>query len=59
MSSNVAVGVFVTLLGILGLLWSANALDNGIYVFGLGLFGFAVLFDVWLIKKHHDGLERG
>jgi len=59
MSSNLAVGIFVTLLGLLGLFWSADALDDGIYVFGLGLFGFAVLFDVWLIKKHHDALERG
>jgi uncharacterized membrane protein YbhN (UPF0104 family) len=59
MSDSLIVGIFVSLLGLLGLTWSAHALDDGIYVFGLGLFAFGVLFDFWLVKKHFDRLERG
>ncbi|KAA5614745.1 hypothetical protein [Rhodovastum atsumiense] len=51
---DIVVGVSVALLGLLGLLLVSGALDSGMYVFGLSLFGFAVLFDFGLIKKYFD-----
>ena len=52
---DIAVGVFVGLLGLVGLVLAGGALDQEIYLFGLGLFGFAVAFDWGLMVK---GLRR-
>ena len=48
---DIVVGVFVALLGLVGLVMAGGALDQEIYVFGLSLFGFAVVFDWGLILK--------
>ena len=49
-------GGVVSLIGIVGLFLSANALDRGIYVFGLALALFAVTYVLALI--HHAFDER-
>ena len=49
-----AMGVFVALLGLIGLIQAAGATDNEIYVFGLSLLGFAIVFDFGLIRRHFD-----
>jgi hypothetical protein len=48
------VGVFVTILGLVGLVAASRAVDDGIYIFGLILFVFAVLLDFLFIKRHFD-----
>jgi len=53
------IGVFVTICGLLGAVLAANALDIGMYSFGLGLVAFAVVVDFWLTKEYFDELERG
>ena len=45
------VGALVTLLGILGLVLTAGARDNGMFVFGFSLAAFAVLFMVDLLRR--------
>jgi hypothetical protein len=52
------IGVFVTVLGVLGLFAMARAVDTGMSIFGIGLFLFAVLFDFWIIKLVADENER-
>jgi hypothetical protein len=51
---KVLIGACVTAAGILGLFLAARAEDVGISLFGLSLFGFAVLLDFWLVKRHFD-----
>lgn len=51
-------GAVSVLLGILGAVLAANAVDDGMSVFGIGLVAFAVLFGIWLIKDHFDMAER-
>jgi len=52
---DTAVGVFVGVLGLVGLVLAGGALDQEIYVFGLCLFGFAVAFDWGLVLQ---GMRR-
>jgi hypothetical protein len=52
--SDIIVGIFVAILGLVGLVLAAGALDDEIYIFGLGLAGFAVAFDFGLIRAHFD-----
>jgi hypothetical protein len=56
---DIVVGVFVAALGLIGLLLVAGALDRGMYVFGLSLFGFAVVFNFGLVRKYHDLKDAG
>ena len=49
---DIIIGNFVAVLGLIGLVLAGGALDNGIYVFGLSLFAFAVAFDWGLIFKN-------
>jgi uncharacterized membrane protein YfcA len=51
------VGVFAALCAVVGLFLSAGALDDAMYVFGLGLFTFGCLFSFFLVKKAHDAAE--
>jgi hypothetical protein len=44
-------------LGLFGLVLAGGAIDVGMYHFGLALFAFAFLFDLWLIKTHFDRLD--
>jgi hypothetical protein len=51
-------GSVIAILGFLGLLAAARALDQGIEYFGLALFAFAVLFDFGLIRRAYGVQER-
>jgi hypothetical protein len=55
--SAVIIGAVVSLLGLLGLVLAEGAIDTGMYHFGLALFGFALLYVLWLIKRHFDAVE--
>lgn len=52
--SSILVGALVLILGFVGLFLASGALDSEMYVFGLGLAGFAAVFDIGLIKAHFD-----
>jgi hypothetical protein len=56
--SEIVVGALVLILGLTGLLMASGALDNGIYIFGLTLAGFAVVFEIGLIRAHYDRKQR-
>ena len=55
--SDLIVGLMMTAFGIIGLILASGAMDNEMYVFGLALFAFAVLFDLGLIRRHFDRQE--
>ena len=57
--SAVVIGSLVSLLGLCGLILAGGAIDTGMYHFGFALFGFALLYVFWLIKKHFDNAEAG
>ncbi|MCX7383055.1 MAG: hypothetical protein NT133_16955 [Alphaproteobacteria bacterium] len=52
--SSIAVGILVLILGFIGLVLASGALDNEMYVFGLSLAGFSVVFEIGLIKAYFD-----
>jgi hypothetical protein len=52
--SDLIVGLMMAVFGLLGLFLVAGAADAEMYVFGLALCAFAVLFDFGLIKRHFD-----
>jgi hypothetical protein len=52
--SDVLVGLLVAVLGLVGLFLAAGALDDEIFIFGLGLAAFAVVFDLGLVRAHFD-----
>lgn len=56
--SEIIVGLLAAALGLLGLLMAGHAADAGILLFGMALFGFAVVFGFLLIKDHYDRAER-
>jgi hypothetical protein len=49
---------FVGVLGIIGLFLAANAADRGIYVFGLGLAAFAIIYIFAQMKQGFDASDR-
>jgi Zn-dependent membrane protease YugP len=51
-------GAMVALLGLVGLFMSSGARDNAVYLFGLGLFAFAVLFIFSQVRQAFDAAER-
>jgi hypothetical protein len=51
-------GIFVALLGLVGLFLAGAAHDFGILAFGLALSLFAVLFCWWMIKTAYDEAEH-
>lgn len=53
-TGDVVVGLMVAALGLLGLLLAARAWDNEMYLFGLVLAGFAVVFDFGILRRHYD-----
>ena len=53
-TSDLVVGLLVL---ILGLVMASGALDDAMYVFGLSLMGFAVVFDLGLVKRHFDRID--
>ncbi len=54
---DIVVGVFVALLGLVGLVLAAGALDQEMYVFGLSLAAFAGAFDWALAVRIMRQLE--
>ena len=57
MESNVSdliVGLMMAVFGLIGLFLVAGAADAEMYIFGLALCVFAVVFDFGLIKRHFD-----
>lgn len=52
--SGIIVGIMVAILGLVGLVMASGAYDSEIFIFGLSLAGFAVIFDIGLIRRHHD-----
>jgi hypothetical protein len=56
--SDLLVGVLMIALGLLGLLVASHAQDIEMYIFGLSLAGFAVLFVFGLIRRHFDRQEE-
>ena len=60
--SSFIVGLLVAVFGILGLFLIAGAMDAEMYIFGIGLAVFAVLFEFGLVKAHfdrHEAVSRG
>jgi len=55
--SDIVIGVLVLVLGLIGLKMASGALDDEIYVFGLSMAGFAVLFEFGLIRRYFDRKE--
>jgi hypothetical protein len=51
-------GGFVGILGVIGLILAAHAVDTGIHLFGLAVAAFAVFYIFALIKRSFDALER-
>ncbi len=56
-TSDLVVGLLVLILGLVGLVMASGALDDAMYVFGLSLAGFAVVFDLGLVKRHFDRID--
>lgn len=52
--SDLFVGLLVSVLGLIGLILASGANDEEMYVFGLSLAGFAVVFVFGLIRRHFD-----
>jgi hypothetical protein len=52
--SDLIIGLMMAVFGLIGLFLVAGAADSEMYVFGLSLSGFAVLFDFGLIKRYFD-----
>jgi hypothetical protein len=46
--------IFAALMAVLGLGAISAAQEIGLMLFGYGLFGFGVLFALFLVKRHFD-----
>ena len=55
--SDLIVGLMVAGFGLIGLILASGAMDDGMFVFGLSLFGFACVFDFGLLRRHFDKWE--
>ena len=55
--SDLIVGLLMAVFGLAGLILASGAMDDAMYVFGLSLFGFAVLFILGLLRRHFDRAE--
>jgi len=53
-ASDLIVGLLTAALGLIGLFLASGAHDDEMYVFGLSLAGFAVVFVFGLIRRHFD-----
>jgi len=56
-TSDLVVGLLVFVLGLVGLVMASGALDDAMYVFGVSLAAFAVVFDIGLVRRHFDRLD--
>lgn len=55
---DLVVGIMMAAFGLFGLVLASGALDDEMYLFGLSLAGFAVLFEIGLIRRHFDRADR-
>ena len=55
--SSCVMGVFASLLGLVGLFMASRAHDVAVHGFGLGVFAFAVLFVFLLVKRAWDAAD--
>jgi len=53
-TSDMVVGTMMVALGLLGLVMASRAIDEEIFIFGLSLAGFAVVFVMGQIRRHFD-----
>jgi hypothetical protein len=51
-------GGVVAVLGVLGLFLAAGARDGALYIFGLGLLGFACLYIFDLMRRSFDAAKK-
>ncbi len=56
-SGEIFVGLMVAALGFAGLVLASGALDDEMYLFGFSLAGFALFFDLMLLKHHYDRVD--
>lgn len=56
-ASDLIIGLLMAALGLLGLLLASGAHDVEIYLFGLSLAGWAVVFVFGLIRRHYDRID--
>ncbi len=56
--SHWIMGTLAGLFAVVGLLMAGAAHDDGIFIFGLGLFVAGVLFVFWMIKTAFDAAEK-
>ena len=54
---DLIIGLMMTAFGLIGLILASGAMDDGMYVFGLSLFGFACVFVLGLLRRHFDRLD--
>jgi hypothetical protein len=52
--SDLIVGLMMAMLGLIGLILASGAQDDEMYVFGLSLAGFAMVFLFGQIRRHFD-----
>ena len=53
-ASDIVVGLLMVVFAIVGLLLGAGAMDDEMYIFGISLFAFAVVFLAGLIRRTYD-----
>lgn len=49
--------ILATIFAVLGIFLAAFAEDGGMYLFGISLAIFGILFDFFLMKKHFDAAD--
>lgn len=54
---DLIVGVLMIVLSLMGLFLAAGAHDNEMYVFGLSLVGWGIVFVFGLVRRHYDRLD--
>jgi hypothetical protein len=53
-ASDLIVGLLMTALGLIGLILASGAHDDEMYVFGLSMAAWAVVFVFGLMRRHFD-----
>ena len=56
-TSSWVVGAMMALFGIIGLIMAGRARDDEIFVFGLSLLGFALVFIAGLMRRHFGAAD--
>jgi hypothetical protein len=56
-ASDLVIALLMTVLGLIGLFLASGAQDDEIYVFGLSLAVWAVVFVFGLMRRHFDRID--